>query len=154
MFASLSRRYRTLPRPGRVGVILVSVIMGMVLGASVVGAGLSGLKGRFSHALSGPLHASGSKLFDANGHQVTLTGVNWFGFETGTFAPHGLWTRNMESMLDQMVASGYNTIRLPYSNELFKQTSAPESGIDFGLNPQLKGLKGLDLMDRVVKGAT
>src|SRR5258706_11269048 len=150
MFASLSRRYRNLPRPGRVGVILVSVIMAMVLAASVVGAGLSGLRGRFSHALSGPLHASGSKLFDANGHEVTLTGVNWFGFETGTFAPHGLWTRNWQSMLDQMVASGFNTIRLPYSNELFNAGSAPSKGsIDYGLNPDLKGLQGLDLMDHI-----
>src|SRR5258706_1863816 len=154
MFASLSRRYRNLPRPGRVGVILVSVIMAMVLAASVVGAGLSGLRGRVGHALSGPLHASGSKLFDANGHEVTLTGVNWFGFETGTFSPHGLWTRNWQSMLDQMKTSGYNTIRLPYANELFRQTAPPTEGIDYGQNPDLKGLYGLDLMDRIVKGAT
>jgi endoglucanase len=127
----------------------------MVVAASVAGNGLSGVNGRSGHALSGPLHADGEKLVDANGKEVTLTGVNWFGFETGTFAPHGLWKRSWQSMLDQIVSSGFNTIRLPYSNELFDPASAPsEESIDYGLNPDLEGLKGLDLMDRIVQGAT
>src|SRR5258706_6308471 len=154
MLASLSNWFRNLPRIGQIASIVVPVIVAFTLVASLISTRVQGIAGAVDESLNGPLHAKGSKIVDANGHEVTLTGVNWFGFETGTFAPHGLWSRNMESMLDQMVASGYNTIRLPYSNELFKQTSAPESGIDFGLNPQLKGLKGLDLMDRVVKGAT
>jgi endoglucanase len=156
MFASLSNRYRNLPLLGRLASILVPVIVAMVLVVSLASTGLPGQKAASSStdALSGPLHAEGSKIVDVNGKEVALTGVNWFGFETGTFAPHGLWTRNMESMLDQMKESGYNTIRLPYSNELFKQTTAPEKGIDYGLNPDLQGLYGLELMDRVVKGAT
>ncbi|MBE1608056.1 cellulase family glycosylhydrolase [Actinopolymorpha pittospori] len=105
-------------------------------------------------ASAGPLHAEGSKLFDANGKQVTLTGVNWFGFETNAFAPHGLWTRNWKSMLDQMKASGFNTIRLPYSNQLFDPASKPAAAIDYHKNPDLKGLHGLALMDKIVDGAT
>jgi endoglucanase len=107
-----------------------------------------------SAKLTGPLHAQGGKLYDTNGHEVVLSGVSWFGFETETFAPHGLWTRNWESMLDQMAASGFNTIRLPYSNQLFDKGSVPDKAIDYGKNPDLKGLQGLDLMDRIVKGAT
>src|SRR5689334_22083136 len=38
-----------------------------------------------------PLHAEGGRIVDAHGNEVVLTGVNWFGLETGTFAPHGLW---------------------------------------------------------------
>jgi len=83
---------------------------------------------------------------------VSLTGVNWFGFETGTFAPHGLWARNWQSMLKQMAQTGFNTIRLPYSNQLFDPASMP-NGINYQLNPDLKGLKGLALMDRIVQGA-
>src|SRR5258706_7842210 len=159
MFASLSNRFRNLPKRGRVATIVVSVVVAMAVAASVIGAGLSaGVKSAAAnpgHSLSGPLHAVGKKLVDANGNEVTLTGVNWFGFETGTFAPHGLWKRSWQSMLDQMVSSGFNTIRLPYSNELFNAGSAPTEGsIDYGLNPDLKGLKGLSLMDHIVKGAT
>ncbi len=153
MFASLIDRYRKLPRLGRVASILVTVVVAFVLVVSMTSGAIPGMKGR-SQALSGPLHAEGSKLFDVNGKEVTLTGVNWFGFETGTFSPHGLWTRNWESMLDQMVSSGYNTIRLPYSNELFTQTAPPTEGIDYGQNPDLQGLYGIKLMDKIVKGAT
>jgi len=100
-----------------------------------------------------PLHASGGKILDARGHEVVLTGVNWFGLETGTFAPHGLWTRNWSQMLDQMAGSGFNTLRLPYSNELFLPGSKP-TGIDFGKNPDLAGLSGQQIMDKIVNGAT
>jgi endoglucanase len=152
MFASLIDRYRKLPRIGRVASILVTVVVAIVLVVSMGSGALPGIKG--SKTLQGPLHAQGSTLYDVNGKQVTLTGVNWFGFETGTYAPHGLWTRNWQSMLDQMVSSGYNTIRLPYSNELFTQTAPPTEGIDYGQNPDLQGLYGINLMDKIVKGAT
>jgi endoglucanase len=100
-----------------------------------------------------PLHTSGGTIMDAAGRPVTLTGVNWFGFETSLFAPDGLSVRSYTSMLDQMVASGFNTIRLPYSNALFQPGNAP-TGINYGLNPDLKGLSGLALMTKVVNAAT
>jgi endoglucanase len=103
-------------------------------------------------SMSGPLRAVGSKLVDAAGREVHLSGVNWFGFETGTFAPHGLWARNWQDMLDQIAHAGFNTIRLPFSNQLFDPNSVPQ-GINYQLNPDLVGLKGLALLDRIVQGA-
>lgn len=107
---------------------------------------------RPSQRIHPPLHASGGKIVDARGREVVLTGVNWFGLETGTFAPHGLWTRNWTQMLDQMAGAGFNTLRLPYSNELFQPASKP-NGIDFGKNPDLVGLTGPQIMDKIVDGA-
>jgi endoglucanase len=98
------------------------------------------------------LHTEGSKLIDSHGNQVTLTGINWFGLETESYAPHGLWARSWESMLDQIVELGFNTIRLPYSNQLLDASSAP-NGIDYGLNPDLEGLSGLEIMDKIIAGA-
>jgi endoglucanase len=100
-----------------------------------------------------PLYAKGGSIADTVGRTVTLTGVNWFGFETSLFAPDGLSVRNYKPMLDQMVASGFNTIRLPYSNALFRPGNTPK-GINYQLNPDLKGLSGLALMDRIVDAAT
>ncbi|MET7400671.1 glycoside hydrolase family 5 protein [Dactylosporangium sp. NPDC005572] len=100
-----------------------------------------------------PLHAEGSKILDARGEEVTFTGVNWFGLETNTFAPHGLWSRKLDDMLDQMVSSGFNSMRLPFSNELFDASAKP-TGVDFALNPDLEGLTGPQIMDKVVEGAT
>ncbi|HEY9288160.1 MAG TPA: glycoside hydrolase family 5 protein [Candidatus Dormibacteraeota bacterium] len=101
----------------------------------------------------GRIRAQAGKLVDGHGTEIRLTGVNWFGLETSLFAPHGLWTRNWEDMLDQIVATGFNAIRLPFSNELLQASSVPTS-IDFGKNPDLKGLTGLQLMDHVIAGAS
>jgi len=98
------------------------------------------------------LHTEDNRILDSNGNQVILTGINWFGLETEAFAPHGLWARSLDSILDQIVELGFNTLRLPYSNQLFDPSSAP-NGINYDLNPDLEGLSGLEIMDRIIDGA-
>ncbi len=44
---------------------------------------------------------------------------------------------------------GFNTIRLPFSDQLFDSGSVP-NGIDFTKNPDLQGLSGLQIMDKIV----
>jgi aryl-phospho-beta-D-glucosidase BglC (GH1 family) len=105
-----------------------------------------------STVASGWLRASGNQIVDAAGMPVRLAGVNWFGMESSTFAPHGLWTRGYKEMMDQMKAEGFNTIRLPFSNQLFDNGSTP-NGIDFSKNPDLVGLNGLQIMDKIVNYA-
>jgi len=100
-------------------------------------------------AVAGYFHTSGNQILDENNRVVKIAGVNWFGFETTNFAPHGLWTRGYKSMMDQMKQLGFNTIRLPYSNQLFDSGSVP-NGIDFSKNLDLQGLNGLQIMDRIV----
>ena len=99
-----------------------------------------------------PLHTAGAQIKNAAGQTVILTGVNWSGFETTSFAPQGLNVRNYQDMLDQMAHLGFNTLRLPYSNQLFDPASTPTS-INYTLNPDLRGLQGLALMDKIVAGA-
>ena len=55
---------------------------------------LNSHSGRAASEIAAPLHTNGGSIVDAAGRTVTITGVNWFGFETSTFAPHGLWARN------------------------------------------------------------
>jgi endoglucanase len=98
-------------------------------------------------------HTDGAQILDGNNRPVRIAGVNWFGFETNTFVVHGLQRRNYKSMLDQIKSLGYNTVRLPYSNQLFDPGSKPSS-IDYGLNPDLQGLQGLQLMDKIINYAT
>jgi len=63
------------------------------------------------------LSTEGNRLIDANGNTVRLTGINWFGFETETNFPHGLWgVRDHRSMLQQIKDLGFNTIRVPWHN--------------------------------------
>jgi len=98
------------------------------------------------------LHAEGSQIVDSFGNPVILTGINWFGLETESYAPHGLWARSLDSILDQIVELGFNIIRLPYSNQLLDSASQP-NGINYELNPDLKGLNGLEILDKIIAGA-
>jgi len=92
---------------------------------------------------------NGRQIVDANGQPVRITGINWFGMETNTFCPHGLWARNWRDMLDQMRSLGYNTLRLPFASQMLDSGSIP-NGIDFNRNPDLAGLNGLQILDRIV----
>jgi endoglucanase len=77
-------------------------------------------------------HTSGGQIVDSNNQPVLITGVNWFGLETANYVPHGLWAVDYKLQMDHMVALGFNTIRLPYSNQLFDPGSTPNS-INFSL---------------------
>jgi len=101
---------------------------------------------------TGWLHTKGAQIVDENDHPVRLTGLSWFGLETANYAPHGLWSRSMSSMLDQIQQLGYNTIRVPYSNQLFDRGSTPNS-VDATQNPDLVGKSGLEIIDALVAGA-
>ncbi len=98
------------------------------------------------------LTTAGSRILDASGRDVRITGVNWSGFETATLSPHGLNQRRWCDLLDQIAALGFNTIRLPFSRRLFDAALLP-NGIDFTYNPDLMGLSSIQIMDRIIEGA-
>ena len=98
-------------------------------------------------------HTDGSQILDANNHPVRIAGINLSGFETPTYSPHGLANCSYESLLDQIKSLGYNTLRLPYSNQLFDADSVP-NGIDYTKNPDLQGLTGVQIMDKVIDYAS
>ena len=104
-------------------------------------------------ATEGYWRTDGNRIVDANGNEVYISGVNWFGFETGNNVVHGLWTRNWESVLDQIKDLGYNTIRLPFSNEMLTPGTMPES-VDQIQNPDLVGLSSIEIMDKIIEGAS
>lgn len=100
-----------------------------------------------------PLSTNGAKIVDAKGTTVLLRGVNWFGIETETHTPHGLWIRDYKDMLAQIKQQGYNIIRLPYSVQALSSTNI--SGIDFsiGNNKDFQGKTPLEVMDLVIAEA-
>ena len=48
---------------------------------------------------SGYWSTKGSELIDSQGSVVKLAGVNWFGGETNTLTPHGLWSLNYKVLI-------------------------------------------------------
>lgn len=133
------------------GILLLLIILGPLL-ATLVQTLLLRKPACTPQRDNSSLRAIGGTLVNAACQPVRLTGVSWFGMETDTFAPQGLQERNWQDMLNQIARAGFNTIRFPFSNQLFDPTSVPE-GIDYHKNPDLQGLKGLALLDRLIQGA-
>jgi chitinase len=98
----------------------------------------------------GYFHTEGNQILNEAGEPVKIAGVNWFGMETTDFTPYGLHTRSYTDMMDQMKELGFNTIRLPFSDQLLDPGRNTPNGINYNLNPDLQGLSGLALMDKIV----
>ncbi|MFD7641779.1 cellulase family glycosylhydrolase [Kitasatospora sp. NPDC059795] len=110
----------------------------------------SAVPGAAATAGAGFWHTSGRQILDEAGTPVRIAGINWFGFETSNYVPHGLWSRDYKSMIDQMKSLGYNTIRLPYSDDIFKGTTPTSINTSGGMNADLVGLNSLGVMDKLV----
>lgn len=145
--AQVKRRRQVRPLGAAIGAGLVFVVVLTVILISPLNPFRARIAGE------GYWHTDGAQILDANNQSVRIAGINWFGFETDMYVVHGLWTRNYQDVLNQVKSLGYNTLRLPYSNQLFDPTSEP-TGINYALNPDLRGLKGLPLMDKIVGYAT
>lgn len=102
-------------------------------------------------AADGWWHTSGSRIVAADGTTVTIKAANWFGLETPNCAPHGLWSITLDEGLAQIAAMGFNTVRLPYSNQCLAASTT--SSIDASRNPDLVSLTPLQLMDAVIAKA-
>ena len=103
---------------------------------------------------TGYWHTDGTQIVDANNQPVRIAGINWFGFESASYVVHGLGQRDYHDLLKQVKDLGYNTIRLPFSDQLFFANSVP-NGISFnnGMNQDLQGLNGLQILDKIVAAA-
>lgn len=136
----------------RRGLCAVVAALLLPLGAAVQTAGAAepGVAPA-AEAGAGYWHTSGRQILDAAGQPVRIAGINWFGFETGNHVVHGLWARDYKSMLDQMKSLGYNTLRLPFSDDILKPGTMPDS-INFadGKNADLQGLTSLQVLDKIV----
>ncbi len=106
------------------------------------------------------LSVNGNQLIDSRGETVRLTGVNWFGMETSLFYPHGLWTRDMKSVLQQIKDVGFNCIRLPWCNEMLDSGSNvsinafgtdPYTGISPMNEEESTKTKAIEIMDIIVQ---
>ena len=124
------------------GMLLVSAFLSSNIGWAGTVAG------------SGYWHTSGATILDSNNQQVRIAGINWYGFETSDAVVHGLYSQDYKVILNGIHANGYNTIRLPFSNQMVETPGVPSS-VSYSngsgaINTDLKGLNSLQIMDAVV----
>ncbi|MBO4473933.1 MAG: cellulase family glycosylhydrolase, partial [Clostridiales bacterium] len=96
------------------------------------------------------LTTDGNKIVDSNGTQVWLTGINWFGYNTGTNIFDGCWNCNMDQALKAIADHGFNLLRIPMSAELalsWKNGIYPDANFNQATNSELVGMNSLEIFD-------
>ena len=112
--------------------LLIVLIIATGFGAAHASAGYRVTDGRITH----------------DGAEINLRGINWFGFETASLSPHGLWRRSWQELLDEIENAGFNAVRLPVCPATLRGRTP--SAIDYDRNPDLLGLDSLQLLDRLM----
>ena len=139
----------------------LSLILTIVLTASLTAAlvNIPGItsdgQAVYAAAVDGDdwLHTSGGRIVDAQGREVRLTGINWFGYNTGTNIFDGCWSINMASGLKAIADHGFNLIRIPISSELilsWRNGQYPQANYNSYTNPELSGMNSLQFLDYAV----
>lgn len=99
------------------------------------------------------LTTDGDRILDMNGNEVWLTGVSWFGYNTGSNLFDGVWGCNLEAALVGIADHGFNLLRVPMSAELILQWAQgqyPEANYNHAYNPELESMNSLQIWEYVL----
>ncbi len=99
---------------------------------------------------SGGWTTSGTKILAPNGSQYIISGINWYGFETPDYVAHGLWSFDISTILNLAKSYGYNTLRIPYSNQMWESNPIPQN--DVGCT-SCAGLHARDVLAKIINYA-
>ena len=119
-------------------------------------ADVSDLLKRCDDAVQGDdwLYTDGNRIVDKDGKQVWLTGVNWFGYNTGTNTFDGLWNSQLKPSVEAIADHGFNLIRVPISAELINQWASgeyPKANYNNAYNTELNNMNSLEIFDYFLK---
>ena len=99
-------------------------------------------------------HTDGNRILDSRDRPVRIAGMNWSGLETKEAVPGGLEVQDYRAILRTIQQNGYNTVRIPFSNEMVESPSVPEhirfSAAGRPINTDLQGLSSLEILDRII----
>jgi endoglucanase len=99
-------------------------------------------------------HTSGNQILDSAGNPVRIAGINWYGFETPDEIAHGLWAQDYHAIINDIKALGYNTIRIPFSNQMAEDPIVPQNLSFYNatgpINTDLQGLNALQDLQKIV----
>jgi endoglucanase len=102
-------------------------------------------------------HTRGAQMLDSVNRPVRIAGINWYGFETSKASPGGLNVQDYRNILQTIHNNGYNTVRIPLSNQMVETPTIP-TDIKFSnrsgpINADLRGLNSLEILDKIIASA-
>lgn len=135
-----SRKEREVPMKKLVCILFASATLLLIAQAqSIAGTPLP----------EGRLSTRGTQIVDSHGTTVRIAAVGWSGTDGTAFALRGLTDVNYKATMRGIRADGFNTIRIPWSDSLLRASPKPGT-INYGLNPDLRNLTSMQVMDKVV----
>ena len=100
-----------------------------------------------------PLRTQGRDVVDATGRRFKLASVNWYGGSDILFIPSGLDVRHRSDIARTIRRLGFNSVRLPYSDELVIEDPPVPADL-LSANPDLVGSSALDVFEAVCRALT
>ncbi|MDQ3234694.1 MAG: glycoside hydrolase family 5 protein [Pseudobdellovibrionaceae bacterium] len=121
----------------RLGIVLVMWISGI----------------QVAEATRFPLRTAGRYVVDSEGERYKLRSANWYGFHHDQQVLKGLDRQPLDHIISLLQAWGFNSVRLPFSNQMLHATNpVPDAAV--AANPEFLGLTPLQAFDRVIERLT
>lgn len=95
----MSRTLRSRARRKSVGILYILAAL------LAIAVSLNALAPSAAAQGAGYWHTSGNQILDANGKEVRIAGINWYGFETPDYLAHGLWAQDYHTVLNTIKTS-------------------------------------------------
>ncbi len=124
--------------------LLTRLVTGMLLWAGFAQAAESP---RF------PLSTAGRYVVDSQGARYKLRSANWYGFHVEDQVLKGLDRQPLDHLIGLYKAWGFNSMRLPFSNQMLYDTRPVRDEI-VAANPEFRGLTSLQVFDAVIQRFT
>lgn len=100
-----------------------------------------------------PLRAQGRDIVDADNVRCTLASINWYGASDELFVPGGLDIQHRSSIALQICRLGFNSVRMPSSDELVRSNPLVLSYL-LSANRDLAGAYALEVFVAAVNALT
>ena len=100
-----------------------------------------------------PLRTNGRDLIDSRNVSVRLVSINWYGASDIDFVPGGLSVRHRDDIALLIRRMGFNSVRLPYSDELVRRNPLLPTE-HLSANRDLVGKTALEVYTAVVRSLT
>lgn len=103
---------------------------------------------------SGWLHTRGSRIVDEQDRVVRIASIGWYGTDgPAGYALQGLWSVGYRAICDSIVAAGFNTVRIPWSDvnlDVRPRNTVTTGTINFDANRDLIGLTTWEIFGAIV----
>jgi aryl-phospho-beta-D-glucosidase BglC (GH1 family) len=100
-----------------------------------------------------PLQTRGRHVVDQKGRRFKLASVNWYGASDESFVVGGLDVRHRDDFARTIRTMGFNSVRLPYSDELVMANPVIDPKL-LAANADLVGMRAMDVFTAVVRSLT